>query len=94
MKIEDAIEDFNHFNNNLIGCLGNVAECEPDYINRKLAILALTEKAEREKGCEYCENTSQAKSMWHRKLPHGKYIQTDAHFCPVCGRNLRGENDE
>lgn len=41
-----------------------------------------------QKNCEYCKDIEQAKGMWYRKLPLDTYIQTDAYYCPRCGKKI------
>ena len=50
---------------------------EPVTTYARLAIAALHEKQEREKGCEHCRG-------WDKRC--------GANFCPMCGRKL-GENN-
>lgn len=55
-----------------------------------LAIEALQEKQEREKGCEYCEwhNDPISRLVWECGLDHFDF---ELNFCPNCGRKLRPE---
>lgn len=80
-EIEKAIEFFEYIN-------------RPEMEDVALAISALHEKAEREKGCEYC------KGLTHGGLADGETMREletrqrilQGYFCPMCGRKL-GEND-
>ena len=52
-----------------------------------LAITALSEKAEREKGCEYCDDNFKFwQTQISKELPNVR-------FCPVCGKRLEVEYD-
>lgn len=51
----------------------------------RLALEALQEKAEREKGCEHC------KTGEYRDLKGSCYSVDVFPFCPKCGRKLVGE---
>jgi hypothetical protein len=48
----------------------------------------LREKAERDKGCEYCNSLISYKGHPYRE--DGEII----HFCKKCGRKLKGANEE
>lgn len=61
-----------------------------------LAIEALKEKAEREKGCEYCVNlTESATTLSFKAKGNGVKVVVDCDFdmkyCPKCGRKLVSE---
>ena len=104
-EIQEAIEFYKSQNENMERETWNPEKVCPAYKKNKLAIAALQEQAEHEKGCEYCL--------------HGKHFETDStdrddvllngncievgisvsdsygeteikiNFCPVCGRDLR-----
>ena len=61
-----------------------------------LAIEALKEKTEREKGCEYCVNlTESATTLSFKAKGNGVKVVFDCDFdmeyCPKCGRKLVSE---
>lgn len=60
------------------------------------ALEALKEKAEREKGCEYCVNlTESATTLSFKAKGNGVKVVVDCDFdmkyCPKCGRKLVSE---
>lgn len=59
--------------------------------NLKVAIAALREKAEREKGCEYCH--SRFGIATHHITDSGMKAGTNknVNFCPMCGKRLEVE---
>lgn len=64
-----------------------------------MAIVALQDQAEREKGCEYCNpEVMDGNPIFSRHIDgyigNGKFcsnveVGIKAHFCPMCGRDLR-----
>jgi hypothetical protein len=52
-----------------------------------LALTALSEKAEREKGCEYCDDNFK---FWQAQIS-GEL--PNVRFCPMCGKRLEVEHD-
>jgi hypothetical protein len=79
MDIQEAISEFK-MENALLGVRN------PVKVSRnELAISALQEQAEREKGCEYCENEIYMKHPSVAEVPWG----VAAKFCPMCGRRLK-----
>lgn len=50
-----------------------------------LALTALSEKAEREKGCEYCDDNFK---FWQAQI-RGEL--PNVRFCPMCGKRLEVE---
>ena len=61
---------------------------EAEEIAVKKATKVLQEREERSKGCEVC-NTN-PKAVWYRF----KNRNVLCSFCPVCGRRLKGAQDE
>lgn len=62
------------------------------------ALESLKEKAEREKGCEYCVNlTESATTLSFKAKGNGVKVVVDCDFdmkyCPKCGRKLVSKND-
>ena len=51
----------------------------------EIDVSALREKAERSKGCEYCDDNFM---FWQTKISGGL---PNVRFCPVCGRPLKTE---
>jgi len=52
----------------------------------KFAVAVLREKAEREKGCEHCDDDCCPRLNWHYGLDH---ILPGYKYCPMCGRKLQ-----
>ena len=52
-----------------------------------VALEALQEKRERERGCEYCDDPDCPPLDWRCGLDH---ILPDYKLCPMCGRKLEG----
>lgn len=56
---------------------------------------ALQEQAEREKGCEYCENVPSkykgitAEAFEQRAADDEYVVGIDVNYCPKCGRELK-----
>ena len=61
----------------------------------KIALSALREKQEREKGCEACNDTNTEFGVVSfprtasGKVEIDKVEAVEAHFCPMCGRELK-----
>lgn len=85
-EIENAITDFEHSNNNLIGCLGSAAENEPEFINRKIALEALEKQIPRSP----VEQQINPRGELIGLCPNCKewWINKYYHFCPNCGQKL------
>ena len=94
MTIEEAISE-------IIGTNYGEAQCHQETM--VLAAEALREKAEREKGCEYCNDEEQRNDsgrVFYKELPHdARFLTTldDAHlqiaFDEKSGRVLHFEDD-
>jgi ribosomal protein L37AE/L43A len=54
-----------------------------------IAIEALKEKAEREKGCAYCNPNLE---IWHYRDIDKSHDRSK--LCPICGRNLTKDGDK
>ena len=88
-EIERAIKDFEDFKQ------AGYSHCAlPSSWHIELAIEALREKAERDKGCRYCN--SRFGIATHHINEAGLKAGTNkrAQFCPMCGRRLEVENRE
>ena len=57
-----------------------------DIANKKLAIEALQEKAEREKGCEWCDYFAKSENLI--SLGNGQYKEVPHKYCGNCGKEL------
>lgn len=59
----------------------------------KLALVALREKQERVKGCEYCQSENgQGTDIWHgNQLSVGYGVYRAIKFCPMCGKAVGNE---
>ena len=102
-EIEKAIENFK-MENALLGVRNPMKVAR-----NELAIVALREQQEREKGCEYCRDEKIVTSgldhagfyIAGNALTYSKQTAADdifeddafVNFCPVCGRRLKEEND-
>jgi hypothetical protein len=60
------------------------AHYAPEHI--ECALEALREKAERDKGCEHCDDDCCPRLNWHYGLDH---ILPGYKYCPMCGRKLQ-----
>lgn len=92
-EIENAIHSMQNLN-----LVISITESERNAVN--LAIQALQEKAEREKGCEYCNNHKPLTSLYteysvevdDKELSVWNGLRCEEHFkinyCPMCGRKL------
>lgn len=56
-----------------------------------VAKTALQECIEREKGCEYCLDEFCPQLVWAYGLDH---LLPDFKYCPMCGRKLKGANND
>jgi uncharacterized Zn-finger protein len=61
--------------------------------NLKVAVKALREKAEREKGCEYCNSRFGIASHHVNQAGMQAGTNRNAKCCPECGRRLEVEHD-
>lgn len=61
-------------------CIAVPQDC---FESKRLAISALQEREEREKGCEYCCDEDCPELDWKYGLDH---IFPDYNYCPNCGR--------
>ena len=84
-EIERAIKEFETDNAVLGGWAPEVVE------RNSLAVAALREKAERDKGCEYCH--SRFGIATHHITDSGMKAGTNknVNFCPMCGKRLEVE---
>lgn len=98
MEIEEAIEEFK-MENDLLGVRNPMKVAR-----NELAISALREQQEREKGCEYCNpEVMSGNPIFSRHadgyLGNGKFctdngVGVKAYYCPHCGRRLEeGKED-
>ena len=93
MDIQEAISEFK-MENALLGVRNPMKVARND-----LAISALQEQAEREKGCEYCDpEVMSGNPIFSRHadgyLGNGEFcndagVGVKAYFCPRCGRRLK-----
>ena len=88
MDIQEAISEFK-MENALLGVRNPMKVARND-----LAISALQEQAEREKGCEYCEQVITTVKMNFETdsiLGESKWFSStrSPKFCPMCGRRLK-----
>lgn len=64
-----------------------------------LALTALSEKAEREKGCEFCEDVPsryrgiRAEGFYQVAADEVYNPELQVNFCPVCGKRLEVEHE-
>lgn len=64
----------------------------PQNDTARLAVKALQEKEEREKGCEYCKGPiSKCENHHAIKTPNGWVVETEMRYCWNCGRELEVE---
>lgn len=75
----------------LDGAKGFFIDAE-DSQNFDVAIKAVQEKAEREKGCKYCNDASFKQSGTYVDSENGSEILGINHYCMNCGRKLKEEN--
>ena len=67
----------------------------------KTALAALREKAEREKGCEWCIDMGDFDRFEHYRIDREGNAEVHAHmvlanlsrFCPMCGKRLEVEHE-
>ena len=78
-EIEYAITNFEEFLEADIG-QGDLHMCSAE-----IALAALREKVERDKGCEYCDDNFK---FWQAQIS-GEL--PNVRFCPMCGRRLEAE---
>lgn len=83
---------------------GKNPECK--YYNALSAIQEKIEREERQKGCEWCESLDKknrdmkpgdlfaCKSVEYTRWGDGKVRRKLANCCPMCGRPLKGEQDD
>lgn len=90
-KIQEAIDWFSRRKD-----MGLSDKCQKA---EDTALSALQDQAEREKGCEYCDpEIMDGNPIFSRHIDgyigNGKFcsnveVGIKAHFCPMCGRDLR-----
>ena len=88
-EIERAIKDFEHFKE-----MGYTHSCLPSSWSIEVALAALREKQERDKGCEHCKVLT-AEHCTGFLLPSADPdceadMVTISH-CPMCGKRLEVE---
>ena len=97
-----AIEILSDFSRQVVAKADGVYERDDFIEAKKVAVIALREQAEREKGCKYCkqgcdlENSSVCEpSLYIRgdELIALRYDERDSEapicYCPMCGRRLK-----
>jgi hypothetical protein len=70
-----------------------IYDCELNERVTEVALTALREKAERSKGCEYCQSENgQGTDIWHgNQLSVGYGVYRAIKFCPMCGKAVGNE---
>lgn len=66
------------------------SDCEISQAKLK-ALEALREKAEREKGCEYCNSRFGIATLYINEAGLQAGTRKSATYCPMCGRELKEE---
>jgi hypothetical protein len=80
-KLQIGIDYTNGKDLTAICLVGNSAET---------ALTALREKAEREKGCRYCQDKSYKQKGYYVDDPEGEIVGIN-HYCMNCGKRLEVE---
>ena len=81
MTNEEAIFDLEQF------ALAPIGDGDLHRESVELALSALREQAERDKGCEYCSGNPNIYSG------NCKSIVENVPFCPMCGRRLEAQHE-
>lgn len=102
-EIEKAILYWEQFKQEAIDMIANGkdrgCELKKQIPMCEIALAALREKMERQKGCEYCTDLSRYKGFgyaefFHQTAPDEVYeTGIEVKFCPNCGRILEGKNN-
>ncbi len=83
-EIECAITNFEEFLEADIG-QGDLHMCSAD-----IALAAIREQAERNKGCRYCQDKSYKQKGYYVDDPEGEIVGIN-HYCMNCGKRLEVE---
>ena len=86
----EIIEDCRYCKKKVGGeCVGS-DEC---FEAKCIALSALKEQEERNKGCEYCKGRAYTKKPVTITTIYGKKISIAIEFCPHCGRSMKGNEN-